>query len=75
MTEEEFLDELQEILQRDEKIKPGQSLDDIEEWDSLARLSFMSMVDAEFNISLENGSLESAKTVDDLIQFVRKELD
>lgn len=45
-------------------------LADIGNWDSLAVISFVAMVDREFDIIIEGERLHGAKTLDDLAALV-----
>jgi len=56
-------------------IKPG-SLDpktefrNVEQWDSLAALSIIAMVNAEYDVELTAEELKNGKTIEDLFQAV-----
>ncbi|PCJ35841.1 MAG: acyl carrier protein [Alphaproteobacteria bacterium] len=74
MTLDDFLEELLDLLQRDDAILPEMKLEDIEEWDSMARLSFMSFLDADFGVNISNDQLVACETVLDLIAFAKDKL-
>lgn len=61
MNKHDFLHCISETMQLEVTLTGDEVLDAIEEWDSLAILSLMSMFD------LKVDDLRSAKTVDDLI--------
>jgi len=42
----------------------------IEEWDSLAALSTISMIDDEFGVTINNKDLRSVETLDELYRLV-----
>lgn len=44
---------------------------DLPEWDSLAALSVLAMVDAEYNTEISGKELRSCKTLEDLFNVVR----
>lgn len=67
MTKQEFLVELEDILQREEPCSEFDSLEDYEEWDSLSKMELMAYYDKNFDIKLSLNSFESLKTVEDLI--------
>ena len=67
MTKQEFLVELEDILQREEPCSEFDSLEDYEEWDSLSKMSLMAYYDKNFDIKLSLNSFDSLKTVADLI--------
>ena len=67
MKKSDFLDELMEIMQRDEPLDPSDELDSLGEWDSMTVLGVISMFDLEFGITLTIDQLKAAKTIQDLI--------
>lgn len=69
MTKQEFLVELEDILQREEPCSEFDSLEDYEEWDSLSKMALMAYYDKNFDIKLSLNSFESLKTVADLIML------
>ena len=62
-----FLEELQELLQRDGPIAPDMALRDMEEWDSLAVMSCMAYFDKNFNVKTKISQYQQLHTVSDLI--------
>ena len=46
------------------------TLEEIEEWDSIGKLSFISEMDSEFDITLSPQKLDAAVTVNDLYLLV-----
>ena len=68
LTKEKFIEELTEILQTDEKLNEQTILNDIEEWDSVAKISLISFFDSKFNIDLKSKQIEEFKTVKDIIK-------
>jgi acyl carrier protein len=66
--------ELREILEVDE-VNPDQVLADFETWDSLAALSLVASVSANFGVTLSRGDLRSVTTVGDLENLVRSRRD
>lgn len=75
MTKLELLEEIKETLQRDEDISFEMNLEDIEEWDSLANISMISLYDELFETIVTNNDLKSCKTVNDLVNLVSDKLD
>ncbi len=69
MKKSDFLDELMEIMQRDEPLDPSDELDSLGEWDSMTVLGVISMFDLEFGITLTIDQLKAAKTIQDLIHL------
>lgn len=70
MPKEEFLRKLAELLE----LPPGsltgpEALAGLENWDSLAVMSFMAMVDEQCGVAVAPKQLAACKTVDDLLQL------
>lgn len=68
MTREEFLSEFQEILQTDDPLSFEIVLNEMEEWDSLAVLSTLAMLDAVFGVKATMADFENMKTIEDIAQ-------
>lgn len=61
-----FLNEFQEILQRDESVSLEDTLDDIEEWDSLSMMATIAFFEKHFKVKVVFQQLKQLKTVADL---------
>ena len=71
MTKQEFLRELEEVLEADvDSIKGDETLADLGSWDSLAVMSFIAMVDEKCGVTLAASKLSDAKSVGDLIALL-----
>jgi acyl carrier protein len=71
MTKQEFLRELEDVLEADaESIKGDETLADLGSWDSLAVMSFIAMVDENYGVTLAASKLAAAKSVGDLIALL-----
>lgn len=66
MTRDEFLANFKDILQTDADIDFDTKLSDIEEWDSLAKLSVAAFLDADFGIRISMTDFETMVSVGDL---------
>ena len=76
MKKQEFIQELAAALERpDEDLREDTLLADIPEWDSLAVISFIALVDEHFGAAVEGEKLAAATTVADLIAFVQPHLE
>jgi acyl carrier protein len=71
---ETLYQELREILEVDE-INADQVLADFETWDSLAALSLVASVSANYGLTLSRGDLRQVTTVGDLENLVRSRRD
>lgn len=71
MNKSEFISAVSEILEiTAEGITGPEFLTEIGNWDSLALISFVAMVDTEFNKMVDPQKLKQAKTIDDLAALV-----
>ncbi len=67
MSKEELLSQLEELMETDEGVLEETTvLDDLDEWDSLAKLSLMAFAKKEFSISLTASQIKEFKTVTDI---------
>ena len=69
MKREEFLVELEDILQRDKACKETDLLDEYDEWDSLSKMAIMAFYNKNFGITVTLNDLKALKTVADLINL------
>lgn len=67
MTREEFLIELQDILQRDEPLESSMLLRELPEWDSMSLITVAGFFDQQFSKSLSFIEFENLITVEDLM--------
>jgi len=68
MNAKEFLLALDELLELDAgTLTGGEPLESLENWDSLAVISFIAMVDEKLSLVIEGAKLAKAKTVADLL--------
>lgn len=51
-------------------LKPNTRLETLAEWDSIAKLTFMSVVDEELNVAVKGKDVVEAATVADLAALV-----
>jgi len=67
MTREEFLTQLDELLELPAgTLKGDEKLEDLEHWDSLAMVSFIALADEHCNIRLSPRQFVTCNTVNDL---------
>ena len=69
MHKQQFLEDLEDILQRDEPCSETDELASYEEWDSLSQMSLIAYMDRNFGIKLDFNNFENIKTVADLIEL------
>ena len=71
MTRQDVLFELEKVLEKPKGTLTGsERLDDLPEWDSLAILAYIAMVEKKTSVVLDSLLLSRARTVDDLVLLV-----
>lgn len=71
MTLERKMELIAEILDVDvESINPDTVLTDLDEWDSVAYLSFMAMMDEEFDKEIKGAEIKKFVTVQDALNVM-----
>ena len=74
MTEKENLTLLEEALDAEEgTLKPELSLDGIEEYDSMTKLSLIVMFEEEFGQKLTGAEIKKFHTVQDILELMEKQ--
>ena len=68
MNREEFLEQMQDVLQMEDDLSFDMNLEDIEEWDSLSMMATMAFLDKEFGVKTGFSDLKAFKTVEDIAQ-------
>lgn len=72
----DFLRLLDELLELPAGTLQGpESLKSFYQWDSLANVGFIALVDRELGLAVEPGKIAAAGTVDDLLALVREKLE
>ena len=72
MTQEVFLEKMQEeILDTEEEITLDTELTNIEEWDSLAIVSFTAMAKMQANCAVDRTAIREAATIGDLFALLK----
>jgi len=76
MNTQTFLNEIEEIIEVDKNSLNGtEVLKDLEDWDSLALMGFIAMVDTNMDVTLEAEKINACVTVNDLVVLVADYLD
>ena len=71
LNSEEFIEEFEIDLQIEPgSVSPATKLEDLPEYDSMGRITVLSLVDALCDVQLTAEELESCATVGDIISFV-----
>jgi acyl carrier protein len=69
MSEQEKIAKLEEIMELDEgELKKTDVLNDFDEWDSIAVLSYIAILDSEFGKTIKGSEVKAFVTVQDAIE-------
>ena len=72
--EEKFINLFCETLEiEDEQLTSETIFRELEQWDSLAYLSVIAMIDEEFDVQIEGAKFKELKTIGDLVNEIVKE--
>jgi len=76
MNQNKFLDNFKEALelQHERLVTLNDTFKELDEWDSLASLSLIAMLDEEYEVELESEDLDKLTTVEELYLFVKSKL-
>lgn len=66
MTKDEFIVQMQDVLQTDAELKMETVLDDLDEWDSLSMMATMAFLDKNFGIKLKIADIKTFATIGDI---------
>ena len=66
MTKEEFLTEMQDVLQTDDTLTAETVLGDLAEWDSLSMMATMAFLDKNFNVKLKIADIKALVNIGDI---------
>ncbi len=72
----DFIEKLKEILEDTDShlVTPDCIFKELEEWNSLAALSTIAMIDEEYNIVIKGDEIRTANTIEDLFHTVNSKL-
>ena len=71
MTESEFLGEMQNVMDVSKDVSMDDRLDEYEEWDSLALVTFLSAMRPYTHQKLDTKKVRNAKRIGELYQLVQ----
>lgn len=66
MTKEEFLTEMQDVLQTEEELGFETVLDSLDEWDSLSVMATMAFLEKSFGVKTTMKDYKDIKTIGDI---------
>lgn len=70
MNKKDFFLRLQEDLELENEVNDKTNLKDLDEWDSMAAMVLIGLVNEEFSITLNSDDLEKITTVNSLIERI-----
>ena len=71
--QDQFIPAFKEALEmEDQDINMTDAFRDYEEWDSIAQLSLIAMLDETFGLQIEEKDFEQLETVEDLLKAVEE---
>lgn len=72
MNTNEFIGKFAEALEIEDasQLNATTEFRTLDEWDSLAYLNIIAMLDEEYDIQIENAEFKQLKTIDDIVAFV-----
>jgi acyl carrier protein len=69
--EERFLKLFQETLEKDDdSVNVEDEFRNLEEWDSLAVLSILAMINEEYDVTIPRTDFDKLKTIQDLYSYI-----
>lgn len=72
MTEQDFLEELQDILNTENDLAMNTELSTLDEWDSLSYVSFLAAMSEHVSHRIEPKAVRDAKTISDLYSLLQE---
>ena len=74
MNKEQFLTELQDVLQRDDPVLENDVLADYDEWDSLSKMAIMAFFGKEFAQLITFDDIVYSNTIGDLLELAKEHI-
>ena len=70
---EDFIKKIEEVFEMPSgSITPNDNFREYQEWDSLALLSLMAMLDDEYNVTIPRDDFQKLKTIEELYFYIKK---
>ena len=66
MSKEEFLVQMQDVLQTETELTMETVLDELDEWDSLSMMATMAFLDKNFNVKLKIADIKTLVNIGDI---------
>lgn len=68
--EQQFLQNIAEALFREDEIKLEDDFRQYEEWDSMAALSMIAMIDEQYQVKVSGDDIRSCVTLGDILKLI-----
>lgn len=73
--EQQFIEQLKDILEiEDRDLSVTDEFREFDEWDSLANLSVVAMIDEEYNVVIPTADFNKVKTIGELIEEIKRRM-
>lgn len=71
----DFIEKFAEAVEIDDAsvLTPETKFRDLDEWNSLAVLSLLAMLDEEYDVQIQNAQLRELNTLQDIVNFIEKQ--
>ena len=66
MSKEEFLVQMQDVIQTEAELTMETALEDLDEWDSLSMMATMAFLDKNFGLKLKIADLKGLASIGDI---------
>lgn len=66
MSKEEFLVQMQDVLQTETELTMETVLDELDEWDSLSMMATMAFLDKNFGVKMKIADIKALATIGDI---------
>ena len=70
--EQKFISAFKEAMEREDEVKITDVFREYDEWDSLAYLEVIAMLDEDFGVEIEADDFKKLITVEDIIKEIEK---
>lgn len=71
---DKFLELMEDVIEKDSgTVKPGDKFKEFEEWDSLALLSLIAMINEEYDITISRIELDKISTIKELYTYIQEQ--
>lgn len=73
--EQQFIEQFKDILEiEDRELNMTDEFREFDEWDSLANLSVVAMIDEEYNVVIPTADFNKIKTIGELLEEIKRRM-